>query len=116
VSTSDLLRDRGGPAQTDFRISRAACISHDFIVIGPEHRLIEESHQNSRFRFEYRVHGWDRDVRAFSDSFDRHPREAFGAQEPISGFNYAKTGFGSLALASDGSIGALLFLCQWLKF
>jgi hypothetical protein len=116
LSTSDLPRHRGGPTQTGFRLSRAPCISHDFIIIGAEHRLIEKSHQNSRFRFEDCVHGWDGDVRAFGDSLDGHPREAFGAQELVSGANYATTGLGSLALASNGFVGTLFFFCQWLTF
>jgi hypothetical protein len=78
--------------------------------------LIEKIRQNPRFRFEDCVHSWDGDVRAFSDSLDRHPSEALGAQEPVSGSNYATAGFGGLALATDGFVGALFSLCQWLKF
>jgi hypothetical protein len=35
-------------------------------------------------------------MRSLGDSLNRHPRKAFGAQEPISSVNYAAAGFGSL--------------------
>jgi len=58
------------------------------------------------------VHGWHGDLRSLSDSLNRHPREAFGAQEPVSSANDATARFGSLPFASDGFVGALFFLSQ----
>jgi len=78
--------------------------------------LIEKSRQNPPFRLEDCVHGWHGDLRSLGDSLNRHPREAFGAQEPVSGANDATAGFSSLALASDGFVGAPFCLCQWLEF